>query len=302
MSQTFFTHLLNPHNSIRSCIYWVTGNKVLNEWIWQFLNHGPEEKIKDPFPLFMDLILWNESVHKIIPNKASSYFLTEPRIGKISIPQVGINIRKVPILPFNFSFVDLVIRKEQKIKAEHRISIYFGREIVNGTVVCEKQHKELLLNCWACLAPTETITSHKVIMLIILLLIALYTFRGPQLKTSTFLPFLYVIKQKTDKHLRFYFVSYFIERKFFFFFSFLLISQFTTIRITIMVGCGWKKHMTSSFIITSMAFPETKHYRISVKLSLFLDLMVLCMPVWKCWLHHNPGCQHSACKTTEEQQ
>ena len=60
---------------------------------------------------------------------------------------MGINIREVPILPFNSSFVDLVIRKEQKKKAEHRISIYFGREIVNGTVVCEKRHKELLLNC-----------------------------------------------------------------------------------------------------------------------------------------------------------
>jgi hypothetical protein len=95
----------------------------------------------------MDLILGNEPIYKIIPNKASIYFLVEPRIGKISIPQVGINLREVLILPFNSSFVDLVIRKKQKIKAEHSISICFSREIVNGTVVSEKKHEELLLIC-----------------------------------------------------------------------------------------------------------------------------------------------------------
>lgn len=95
----------------------------------------------------MDLILGNEPIYKIIPNKASIYFLIEPRIGKISVPQVGINLREVLISPFNSSFVDSVIRKKQKIKAEHSISIYFSREIVNGTVVSEKQHEELLLNC-----------------------------------------------------------------------------------------------------------------------------------------------------------
>lgn len=152
MSQTFFTHLLKPYNSIRSCIYWVTKNKVLNELIWQFLNHGPEEKIKDPFSLFMDLILWNEPIYKIIPHKASIYFLIEPRTGEISVPQVGINLRGPN---FTFQFKDLVIRKKQNMKAEHSISICFSREIVNGTVVSEKQHEELMLNCWACLASTS---------------------------------------------------------------------------------------------------------------------------------------------------